>query len=208
MKPIIFLLSLASLCSISKAGVEFNGGTSERVLEGIKFQQLVFHDNGRKVTYEQPRGWSYVVDTGRIRFTPPGVTQAQAEIDQVPLAVPMVFDEVSTKKLQQQLLAGLPEGNQDAKIVSEEKSPLKKNDFDTYALTVSYRLHGQDFSASVLYLGLPDTLVRFRVTARKADFEKIDRAFRGSVFSWQWREPVSPALMAQKPQAANPAARQ
>jgi hypothetical protein len=198
-KPIIFLLALASLCSISNAEIDFKEGTDERVLEGIKFSQLVFRDNGRKVTYEQPRGWTYLADNSRIRFTPPGVTQAQAEIDQLPLTGPLAFDEATDKKLREQLLAGLPAGSQDAKVESEEKSPLKKNDCDTYGVTISYRLYGQDFLSSVLYLNLPDTLVRFRATARKADFEKIHRVFRSSVFSWQWRTSAAPAVVAQVP---------
>lgn len=196
MKSLLLLLLSVSLVSISNAGIDFKGGTDERVLEGIKFEQLVFRDNGRKVTYEQPRGWTYVVDTGRIRFTPPGVSQAQAEIDQVPLAKPAVFDEATTKKLQEQLLAGLPPGSQDAKVELEERSPLRKNDYDTYGVTISYRLYGQDFLTGVLYLSLPETLVRFRTTARKADFEKIHRAFRSSVYSWQWREAVTPTMVA------------
>jgi hypothetical protein len=198
MKPILFLLLSISLCSISNAGIDFKGGTDERVLEGIKFQQLVFRDNGRKVTYEQPRGWTYVADAGRIRFTPPGVSQAQAEIDQMPLAKPMVFDEPAIKKLHEQLLTGLPPGSQNSKIELEEASPLKKNDYETYGVTISYRLYGQDFLTSVLYLNLPDTLVRFRATARKPDFDKIQRAFRGSVFSWQWREPATPTMVAKQ----------
>jgi hypothetical protein len=198
MKSSILLFLSVSLCSISNAGIDFKGGTDERVLEGIKFEQLVFRDNGRKVTYEQPRGWTYVIDTGRVRFTPPGVSQAQAEIDQLPLAKPTVFDEATTKKLQEQLLAGLPPGSQNAKIELEEPSPLRKNDYDTYGVTISYRLYGQDFLTSVLYLGLPETLVRFRATARKADFDKIHRAFRGSVFSWQWREPVASPMVAKQ----------
>jgi hypothetical protein len=198
MKPIILLLVSVSLSSISNAGIDFKGGTDERILEGIKFEQLVFRDNGRKVTYEQPRGWTYVVDTGRVRFTPPGVSQAQAEIDHSPLAKPTVFDEATTKKLQEQLLAGLPPGSQNPKVELEELSPLKKNENDTYGVTISYRLYGQDFLTSVLYLGLPDALVRFRATARKADFDKIHRAFRGSVYSWQWREPATPTMVAKQ----------
>ena len=198
MKPIILLLASISLCSIAKAEIDFKEGTDERVLEGIKFQQLVFRDNGRKVTYEQPRGWSYLADNGRIRFTPPGVTQAQAEIDQLPLTAPIAFDEATDKKLREQLLSTLPPGSQDGKVVSEEKTPLKKNDCDTYAVTISYQLYGQEFFTGVLYMNLPDTLVRFRATARKADFEKIHRAFRSSVFSWQWRTTAPSAVLAKK----------
>src|SRR3954466_1857849 len=111
MKTIIFLLASVSLCSISKAGIDFKGGTDERTLEGIKFKQLVFSDNGRKVTYEQPRGWTYVVESARVRLMPPGVSQAQGEIDQMPLTAPIAFDDATTTKLQQQALAGLPSGN-------------------------------------------------------------------------------------------------
>jgi len=198
MKSIISFLALLILCSVSRAEVNFKGGTTERTLEGLKFEQLVFRDNGRKVTYEQPRGWSYFAESGRIRFTPPGVSQAQADIDQVPLKAPVLFEEATLQKLQQQVVAGLPPAAQNAKVELEEKSPFKKNDCDTYGVTVSYHFQGQDFLTSVLYLNLPDALVRFRATARKADFEKIQRAFRGSILSWQWREPAVAAVAAQK----------
>jgi len=198
MKSTLSLLILALLCSITRAAIDFNGGTDERTLEGIRFQQLVFRDNGRKVTYEQPRGWNYVAESGRVRLMPPGVSQAQGEIDQMPLTAPVTFDEGTTQKLRQQALLGLPNGNQNAKVELDEKSPFKKNDCDTYSVTISYQLHGQEFSTTVLYLNLPDTLVRFRATAKKPDFEKIQRALRASVLSWQWRTAPAAAVTAQK----------
>jgi hypothetical protein len=197
MKSILPFLALCFVCSVTKAGITFNSGTDERTLEGIKFQQLVFRDNGRKVTYEQPRGWTYVAEAGRVRLTPPGITQAQGEIDQLPLAAPIIFDDASTTKLQQQALAALPPGNQDAKVELEEKSPFKKNDCDTYAVTLSYRLYGQEFSTSFLFLNLPDAVVRFRATAKKPDFENVQRALRASILSWQWRTPPAAAVTAQ-----------
>jgi len=197
------LLALGSFSSFSHAGIDFNGGTSERVLDGIKFPQLVFRENGHRVTYEQPRGWTVRAETGRIQFTPPGATQAQAEIDQSPLPAPLTFDDETIKALQEKALAALPPGSQNGKVETELKSPVMKKDHDTYAVTLSYKLNGQDFMTDVLYLILPDTLVRFRVSARKADFDKLYPPFRASVISWQWTEPATKAAVASAPKTGS-----
>jgi hypothetical protein len=42
----------------------------------------------------------------------------------------------------------------------------------------------------------------FRLTARRADFETIQKQFRSSIFSWHWVDRSAAARLAQdKPQA-------
>jgi hypothetical protein len=48
-------LFLALLTSV-QAGVDFTPGSGERTLEGIVFKQILFHQDGHTITYEQPRG--------------------------------------------------------------------------------------------------------------------------------------------------------
>ena len=168
------------------AAIDFTPTTGERVLEGIVFKQLVFHENGHAITYEQPRGWQYSGEAARIRFTPPDFRQAQAEIVQAPLAQPQSFDDSTRKNLQAQVVGSVPPGSQNGVIIAEEQNPLTINGKQTYAVTVGYVLSGQDYLLSVIFANLDKTQLQFRIVARKKDFDQVTRLFRGSLFSLQW----------------------
>ena len=51
---------------------------------------------------------SYSGSANRIKFTPPEISQAQAEIEQSPLPEPQNFDEPHMKALKEQFLATVP----------------------------------------------------------------------------------------------------
>lgn len=187
MRISLLLLSVVALATSATAAIDFTPTTGERVLEGITFKQLIFHQDGRVITYEQPLGWNYSGDAGSFKMTPPKVAQAQATIEQSPLPNPQAFDPATTQQLQQQVLASVPGGAQNVALVSEEMSPVRINQNDTYAVTVSYSYYGEDYETSVLFCNLPGLQLRFRTVARKADFDAVRRAFRGSLFSLTWQ---------------------
>jgi hypothetical protein len=184
---ILAILFLAFLSS-ARAGVDFTPTGGERVLEGIVFKQILFHQDGRTIAYEQPRGWTFTGDAGAMKLTPPNVSQAQATMEQAHLSAPQTLDDATTAQLRQQVLASLPNGAQNVALVAEEKNPLRINQRDTYAVTVSYNFYGQDYALSVLFVNLADTQLRFRTVARKADFEQVHRAFRASLFTLSWQQ--------------------
>jgi hypothetical protein len=170
----------------AQSGIDFTPATGERVLEGIKFPELYFHENGRKVSYEQPRGWNYSGDAAHIKFVPPDARQAFGEFSQAPLAKPQNFDEETIKLLEAAVVAALPPDSQEIIVVSAEKNPLMINQHETFEVIVAYQLYSDRFQQSVLFMNLPDTQLTFRFVARKSDFEKLHRAFRGSLCSLQW----------------------
>ena len=174
-----------ALGSSATGAIDFTPTPSERVLEGIKFPQLIFREEGREIVYGYPRGWTYSGSSSRIKFTPPGLTQAQAEIEQSPLPEPQTFDEPTTKALQQRVLASVPKGSENITVVSEQKNPVMVNGHETYEVTVGYKFYGQEFQLSVLYLNLPGNQLRFRVAAKKTDYEKVHGAFRRSILSFR-----------------------
>jgi hypothetical protein len=178
------LIALPSF--LQAASIDFSVTTTERTLEGIKFTLLNFHDNGKRISYQQPRGWTYSGDAQRIKFTPPNLTGAQAEIEQTPLPEPAPLDETMIKELHQKALASVPPGSQKVTILEEEKNPLTISGHETYSVTVGFEAFGHEFRKSVLYLNLPDKQVRFCTTARKQDFDKVHKGFRASLYSWQW----------------------
>lgn len=182
----IALLLLATFGGAAYAEIDFTPAPGERVLEGIKFPQLFFHQNGRKISYEQPRGWTYSADSSRIRFTPPEVSQAFAEIAQTPLLQPEVLDEEATTRLQFKVMSSVPPNSTGAALVSAEKNPLMIAEHETFEVTISYKLYGEDYSQSVLFMNLQDMQLTFRFVSRKRDFPKLHQAFRGSLCSLQW----------------------
>jgi hypothetical protein len=186
MRIYLAILFLAFL-SGARAGVDFTPTEGERVLEGIVFRQILFHQDGHTIAYEQPRGWTFTGNAGTIKLNPPNVSQAQAVMEQSPLSAPQTLDDATTAQLRRQVLASVPNGAQNVALVAEEKNPLRINQRDTYAVTVSYNFYGQDYELSVLFANLADAQLRFRTVARKADFEQVHRAFRASLFTLSWQ---------------------
>jgi hypothetical protein len=186
MKPVLFLFYISLAAASARASIDFNPQVAEQALAGIVFKQLIFHEQNKPIAYQQPRGWSYSADAGRIRFTPPDVAQAHAVIEQSPLSAPQKFDEKTTKVLEQDVLNSVPNAT-NLRMIGTQANPVIINSNETYEVTVEYELYGQRFTTSVIFMNLPDTQVRFRLASRKEDFEKLNKAFRASLYSWQWQ---------------------
>jgi len=190
MKRASVLLGLCLACAgAASAAIDFSPDTGERLLDGIKFPQLIFHEGGRAITYEHPRGWSYSGGGPSIKFLPPGIAQAEGEIQQAPLAAPQALDEPTLKALQQQTLALVPPGSLNVALLSEEKNPILVNGNETYEATFRYTFYGQEFQVSALFINLPHIQLRMRTTAKKEDFQKVHNAFRASALSFQGLKP-------------------
>jgi hypothetical protein len=179
---------LAAACATAQAAIEFSSKEEEGSLEGVKFRLLFFKENGKTIGYQPPRGWTVSGGGAGLKMMPPNLSQAQGEISQSPLPAPQVFDEKTTKALQEKALASVPQSSEKVTLVSDEKSPLKISGNETYGVTIAYSAFGQEFMMNVLFLNLPDTRVCFRTTALKRDFEKVHGAMRGSLLSWQGRQ--------------------
>ncbi len=168
--------------------IDFTPTDATRTLEGVVFKQVRFHQDGKVLTYEPPRDWIYTGDGGSLRLTPPHITEAQVVVQQVALAAPQVFDEATTKQLQQVAVSALPPGATDVTLAEEEMNPLQIHQQPTYGITLGYKFLGQDFHANLLFANLGDTQLRCRVVARKANFAEVRQQFRGSLFSLHWED--------------------
>lgn len=177
------------LCALNaRAGtIDFTPTEGTRTLEGVVFKQLLFHQDGQTITYEPPRGWTCTGDSSGMRLTATQTSQAQAVLQEKALPAPQIFDEATMKELQQLSLAAVPGNASNVALVAEEKNPLKIHQQETYGVTVSYSLAGQDYEANDLFVNLNDLQLRLRTVARKADFEKVLREVRGSFFSLAWQ---------------------
>lgn len=187
MRIYLTTLTLSVALAVSaEAAIDFTPTGGERTLEGVVFKQIILHQDGHVITYEQPQGWSYSGDAAGMRLTPANVSQAQVTIQQTALPGPQAFDGPTVKQLQQVALSSVPDGALNVVLLAEEKNPLQIHQQETYGVTITYNYFGQDYGLNLLFVNLGNTQVRFRMVARKADFEQVRREFRGSLFSLAW----------------------
>jgi hypothetical protein len=206
---IVILLGLFGFAFSARAALDLSPFPSEFTGEGITYTQLTFKDDKRQVVYVPPQLWSYRGSSNQLRLTPPAnFPKSDATIEKTPLAAPQPLDEKSMEALKQQLLSSLGPSALGVKVVSEEQNPLLINgNVATYEVTVAYQLYGQPFVRSVLFANLPDEQLRFKLSATKADFETLHRAFRSSLISLQWsaKQPaVANTQNAAPPQPSSP----
>lgn len=188
---------LIAFAIAARAGIDLTPTANEYTAEGIKFKQLSFKDGKRRVVYELPLEWSYRGGGSSLQLVPVKAESADASIQVVDITKPQPFDEKLFAALKEQSLRAAPPGAQNATVISEEMNPVRLERGDVYAVTISYQALGQNFHRSTLYVNLPDMQLTFRLTARKADFETLQRAFRSSILSWHWVEPNPAAEVAQ-----------
>jgi hypothetical protein len=185
----LLLIMLVAFAISARGGIDLTPSVSEYTAEGTTFRQLSFKDGKRRVVYELPRQWNYQGGKTSLQLTPPGSVRADASIQVVEIAKPQAFDETLFAALRGQSLRATPPGTQNPTVVSEELNPVRLEQGDVYGVTISYQALGDTFLRSTLYVNLPDAQITFRLTARKADFERLQRAFRSSILSWHWTEP-------------------
>lgn len=202
----LFLLAIAGTALTARAELSLAPRPTEYVSEGIKYTSLSFTDDKRTVTYVPPLLWTYSGSAARLQLTPTKIDRAEAVIEQSPLPAEQPLDDGAIELLKQQFMSSLPPASQGATLVSEERSPLLLSGrAPTYEACASYQALGETFLRSTLFANVGTTQLRFTLTARKADFEPLHRAFRASVISWQWSAPPAAEATAANGAPASPA---
>ena len=179
-------LAASAIFQCAASPIDFTPTEGQRQLEGMIFPLVMFHQDNHLITYEPPRGWTYTGDPAHVVLTPPKVSQARASMEQVSLPSPQTFDEATVEQLRQVVLGSLPPDAQNVQFVAAENNPVRIDQQDSYEITASYSYFGQPYQVSVIFANLGELQVRFRIVARKEDFEDLHRAFRGSLFSLHW----------------------
>lgn len=194
----LLLLSLFAFSNTATAAIDLTPTKSEYVAEGLTFHQLSFKDGTRRIIFEPPQQWSYRGTANTLQLVPSNISRADAVIQVVEAKTSDKLDEKALAAFREQFLASLPPGSQGGEITREEFNPVQLERASSYAITGQYKAIGEVFVRGVVFVNLPEAQLTFRLTARKADFEKLDRAFRGSILSWHWVDPEPAATVAQK----------
>jgi hypothetical protein len=182
----IFVLAIFTLAARAQAQLSLTPTISERTQEGVVFKQLQFSDSGKKVTYEQPRGWTYSVQNKqKISFFPPDQKQTRAEIEAGYPLSPTQLDEEGVKQLKSTFISLIPKDSEQIEV-SEKKNPLLINGRESYEFTATFVNYGQRYRMSVLFANLEHEQLRCKVIATPADFEQAHRRFIESLYGLQW----------------------
>src|SRR6266568_4275447 len=96
----------------ARGGIDLTPSVNEYVAQGIKFQQLTFKEDKRRIEYEPPSGWKFDGGPNQLHLVPPQKNFAEAVIAVTPLNKPQPLDENTIKLLEQQFVASLPTGSQ------------------------------------------------------------------------------------------------
>jgi hypothetical protein len=202
------LLCLIATAAQASAGIDFTPTVTRYFNEGAEFSNVSFKDDKRTISLTLPRLWICHGDSSRLQLTPPNQDFAEGIIQATPTKGALPFNEANLKALEQQVLATLPPGNQGVTLVSQQENPVGLNQSPSYEFVVSYQALGKNFQRSVIFVSCPDQQLVFRFSAPKSDFDKLNRSFRQTIYSWQWAEPASAAVVAQKDQPQAVASRQ
>ena len=182
----VTLLILSGLLAVSaKADLQLVPIVIEGQGDGIKFKHLAFIDGDKKVSYRAPHGWDYSGSSTRLTLHPRDKVQAEATVTRIPLSGPDGFDDESLKKLVDQAIATVPNGSENVTVISQEKNPVIINRKETFLVILSYKLFGQAYNRSVLFLDRGKEQMRFQLVCREADFKELQAAFFHSLFSWE-----------------------
>src|SRR5437764_2499471 len=146
----LLLLGIATFTVSAKAVIDLSPVASEYEGEGIKYTQLAFKDDKRRVLYVPPQGWTWRGSSSQLHLTPPAAfVRADAVIETSLLSAPQPLDEKAVVALRQEFLNRLPPGAQGVKILSEEQSPfLLSGNIQTFEFTATYQLLGEIFIRS------------------------------------------------------------
>lgn len=174
----------------ARGGIDLTPSVTEYVAEGMKFQQLIFQDEKRRIEYEPPPGWTFHSGANQLSLNPPKKNFAEAVIQSFPLAAPQPLDEKAIKTFEQQFIASLPVGSQFVKIEQEISNSVLLDGNASFEVTVSYQSMGEKFLRSAIFVNLTDTQLMFRFSARKDDFASLHQTFKSSILSWHWTEPI------------------
>jgi hypothetical protein len=184
-RPLTYTVLSALLATSARAELLLTPTIAEYELDGVKFQQLAFPDDNKKVLYQSPRGWAYSGSANQLILRPPNKSQAEATITKILSLEPRKFDDESLKKLVDEAVALVPKESENVTIGSQEKNPLLINHKETFLVTLSYNCFGQTYNRSILFVNRGKEQIRCQLTCRSADFKDLQKAFLASHYSWQ-----------------------
>lgn len=176
---------ILSLGLPASAQLDLTPGVYVSQLEGTRTEITAFRNGAGQVTWQSPPNWRIIGGGTRISLIPPDAIQAEARVEIFGPQAGDTFDEEFSKTFRGEVASSLAREITALEWADDEASPLLINRHPTYKVTASYTLGAQRFTTAVWVCNFAKQQVRFRLTARAADFEKLHEIFRESLYTWQ-----------------------
>jgi hypothetical protein len=154
-------------------------------LEGIRSEQTAFRNGSDLVTWTPPFGWSLSGRGSKLVLRPKEFAQADALVEVLALPSSTSLDDAFARELKEQVARSLPREATAVEWQQDEINPLLLNRHPTRKMIASYEVLGQRFTKAIWTCNFAEQQVRFHLTARAADFAKMQEPFRQSLYTWQ-----------------------
>lgn len=184
MKSICFAILL--LVPIADASaIDFTPRYAESVQDGFPVKRLYFSDEAQRIYLSIPNNWRVTGDGQHGTFIPGNFPQASIVLENSPINAKVTFDEKGLEAYRKAASDLLPPGASEVQIDFERANEIQINGWTSFEMAFTYRVHGHPFSKSVLFINIDkEKQIRFRVEARKENFEKLYPQARAALGSW------------------------
>ena len=170
----VFVAGSSLLAAPSRA-LDFQLHPTTTVDDGFTHEHSCFrYDDRSDMQIDLPRGWHTTADAGSITTVAPDASGALIRIEKSPLTPATLFRDAGLDVYRQRVLAGIPQGATNTRIVTEKADPLPIFGWKDYEFTVSYDFFGQSLRRSVVFVNLnPKEQILMTVSAGQSEFDKV-----------------------------------
>lgn len=173
----------------ARAVIDFTPVVEEYTSQGFVYRKVSFKEEKGPIKFVPPLGWNVRGSKDVVQLNPPNRNFVEATISATPLSAPAPFDDARVDALKQQVLRDAPAASQSIQLVRCNLNPVPMAPYPSVEIVISYKTLGRVFEKGVIFVEADDTRLAFRLTAPREEFEGLSQDFRGSIASWQWRQP-------------------
>lgn len=181
-------ISFAILMLVPIAGasaIDFTPRYAESVQDGFPVKRLYFSDQDQRIYLSIPNNWRVTGDGQHGTFAPGNLTQAAIVLENSPISARVAFDEKGLEAYRKSASDLVPPGATEVQIDFERANEVQVNGWTSFEMAFTYKVSGQPFCKNVLFINIDkEKQIRFRVEARKENFEKLYPQARAALGSW------------------------
>jgi hypothetical protein len=183
--PIIPLAIFAMISASALAEVDFTPRPSFYLAEGTHVPNVKFNSGSADVTYTPPGDWILSGGGRKLTLTPPNTVQAEAAMQTELAKDPLPATDQNIKAYTDRALGLIPREAAKVSVFDSGVASLKVCRRPLAEVTINYVLFGQQFMTAIYFMPYEKEQLIFQLTARKADFPELVKAFQRSLFSLQ-----------------------
>ena len=142
-----------------------------RILDdGVMTDHTCFQfDEHTEMLLDLPRRWNTSSTPTDVTSSPPDRPTDQFRLEKSAFTPDLPFQDKGLEAYRARLLATMPKGAQNVRVVSEQADPLPMFGWKDYEFVVDYDFYGQSFRRGTLFINVNPTLQLAMTTTSNAD---------------------------------------